>query len=508
MAMRQVLKVLPNLLTVGAAVLLAACYLTPFADLDFTWQIRTGEQIVQSGQLRTTDQFTYTIYGQPVPDFEWLYEVILYFIWSALGVGGLQLLKTFLIAAPLLIVGVHLRRQGVHRRVIVLVLLVAVLILIPTWNLRAMFCTTIGLLLVTSWLHDHCTGRKPLDWRLPLVMLLWANLHPGVIAGQGLLLMAVAWEWINCWLPLNRPLDRNGLQRLTLFAFVGLTATFLAPDPIDRLLYPFRSELRHPAVRVFAEMQSLPMCAAQAPFVVLGSYLIAALVIISLIRCFRQYRLWQVGLMCALGLLANLAVRGLQDWLLVMLMLGVPHFAVWSRGLRPGVVAVRWLCWQPGWIVMVMVTLTVVTMFRPLPREIPVASHCPCPREAAEFIREHNLHGKFFAPPNFGSYLGWTLGPQTQVYVDTRGFFFPPQLLEDSHVLPQLGTEWRQSLHRVLDEYPTDFLLLETNGPRGELWQYLRHRNAVPLYLDDETVLLSADELRQLMSGPIANALP
>src|SRR5262249_45481878 len=42
----------PNAVSLLCLVLLAAAYFSPPADLDFTWQIRTGEHIVRTGQLR------------------------------------------------------------------------------------------------------------------------------------------------------------------------------------------------------------------------------------------------------------------------------------------------------------------------------------------------------------------------------------------------------------------------------------------------------------------------
>src|SRR5262249_34353348 len=42
----------PNLLTLLFLLLLLAIYGRPFADLDFTWQVRTGGEIVRSGKLR------------------------------------------------------------------------------------------------------------------------------------------------------------------------------------------------------------------------------------------------------------------------------------------------------------------------------------------------------------------------------------------------------------------------------------------------------------------------
>src|SRR5271165_3160028 len=207
---------LPNLTSIALIALLAACYFATFADLDFTWQIRTGAQIVQLGQLRTPEAFSYTIPGKLVPDFEWLYEVILWLVWSGFGFGGLKLLKVVLVASTLGIVGVRLHREGVRPRGIALSLFIAIVVLHPAWNLRPLYCTTIGLLLVSWFLHEHCTGKRALTWWLPVVMLLWSNLHPGVITGQGLLIGAIGWEWLNRWVKLNPPLSRSACWRLTL----------------------------------------------------------------------------------------------------------------------------------------------------------------------------------------------------------------------------------------------------------------------------------------------------
>jgi hypothetical protein len=236
----------PNVFSLLIVILIAANYFSAFGDLDFSWQVRTGERIVRTGELRPTDDFTYTIAGSRVPDFEWLYEVSLWGIWCVSGYGGLKLLRVLLVAAPLLLLALRLRREGVAWHGIALALGVAVVVLAPAWNLRPLCCTTIGLLLVSGWLHDHGSGRRPLPWLLPLVMLLWANLHPGVITGQGLLAGAIGWEWLNRWLRLDPPLDRRACRRLTVIGGLGLAATFLSPDPLERLLYPFRSEVSHP----------------------------------------------------------------------------------------------------------------------------------------------------------------------------------------------------------------------------------------------------------------------
>ncbi len=528
MLQRLSCKQFPNAFSILLIVLMGMNYFAPFSDLDFSWQIRTGELIIQTGQLRPPEAFSYTITGQQVPDFEWLYEVALWAVWTSLGIGGLKLLQTILVATPLILLVQRLRLEGVRQHGIALAFLTAVCVLSPAWNLRPLYCTTIGLLLVSGWLHDHCHGRRPLTWWLPLVMWLWCNLHPGVIVGQGLLVGAILWEWLNCWLKLNPPLQRTACWRLTLIGALGLATTLISPDPFERLLYPFRPELAHSVQRAFVEMRPLYTFLTRPPYTSCVAYLVAALVGLTLVLRFRRYRLWEVALLCGLAVLANVAIRSLQDWLLVMLALGVPHLTELVRHLRESVRAwkhgsapalglalsyrllsmnasvrrtlnSRLFHFQWFWPVAAAVVLAALSLIPPLARRMPIPDSKEWPVAAVDWIEARGLHGKFFAPPDYGSYVGWRLRERSQCYVDTRGFFFPPELLEDSLGVPQLGPQWRARLQRILAS-GTDYFLLETTGARGQLWQTLRPLAGPPLYGDDQTVLLSAAQVRQALS--------
>lgn len=510
---------LPNLFSILLIVLLTTNYVVPFADLDFTWQIRTGEQIVRTGSLQPRDAFTYTIAGQQVPEFEWLYEVTLWSIWSVFGFGGLKLLKTILVATPFLLLSLRLRKEGVRWHGIALALLVAIFVLSQAWNLRPLYCTTIGLLLVSGWLHDTCQGRRPMGWWLPIVMLLWGNLHPGVITGQALLAGAIAWEWLNRWLKINPPLDREACKRLTLIGGLALAATWISPHPLERLLYPFRPELAHPIQRIFAEMQPLYQILWQPPFTVVLVYLMAALVGIGVVLRFRHYRLWEVTLLLGLAGLANVAARCVQDWMFVMLAVGIPHLAVLIKGIASrGVLRTPakrlvlrgersckrllntpLLRFQWYWPAAALALLAAVSLVPALARRMPIQNAAVWPVAALDWLEVQGLRGRFFGPPDYGSYVGWRLGEGGQCYVDTRGFFFPPELLEDSHYVPQLGPEWRPRLQRIL-AYGTEYFLLETTGPRGKLWRTLQPYLERPLYCDSQTVLLSAEQVQCALS--------
>jgi hypothetical protein len=509
------MKKLPNLLSLLTIILAAANYFGSFADLDFAWQVRTGERIVETGVLQPPEAFSYTIGGTHVPDFEWLYEVILYLVWSGFGFGGLKFLRVLLVATPLILVGLRLKREGVRWHGIALSIFVAIFVLAPAWNLRPLYCTTIGLLLVWGSLHDHCTGRKPLSWWLPCVMLLWGNLHPGVIAGQGMLLAAIGWEWVNRRLKLNTPLATPALRRLTCIGGLGVLASLVCPGPVERFLYPFKPELRHPIQRIFTEMQPLYSFVGKPPFATGLAYVVALLVLVTVVLRFRKYRLWEVVVLAALAGLGNLAYRSLQDWLLLMLAMGVPHMAALlahaartarrQRGvaalLRFDRAAKRCLlswpfCFQLFWPAAAAVALLIVSLIPPLSRRMPVQDGEEWPVAAVAHIEQRGLKGRFFAPPDYGSFLIWRLPAVAKTYTDTRGFFYPPELIEDSHFVPQLGPDWRRRVDRILDAYQTDYLLLETTGARGALWQRLKDQIGTPIYKDGKCVLLSAGQVR------------
>jgi hypothetical protein len=504
-------KCVPSAVSLLVIALIAANYFSPFADLDFTWQIRTGEEVVRTGNLRPRDAFSYTIAGRQVPEFEGLYSVGLWAVWNAFGIGGLKLLRVLCVGGPLLIVGLRLHREGVRRRGVALALLVLVLVESQAWNLRPLYLSTMGLLLVSGWLHDHCTGRRPLPLWLPLLMLAWANLHPGVIMGQGLLVGAIGWEWLNQRLRLNAPLDRASLWRLTWIGGLGVAATFLSPDPLGRMLYPFSPESHHPILQSIPEMRPLSAFLFEPPYTICLVYIVAALTIWTIFRRFRQYRLWEIALLAALAWLGTRAFRGVLDWLPVMLTLAAPHLeqmlvrATRTRRSWP----MNWLLrcdnsvkrllnaplfrWNWRWSAGALAVLTLISVIPPLSREMPIRNNRDWPVGAADWIEAHGVEGRVFAAPDDGAYLMWRR-PEVRCYVDTRYLFFPPELIADCQYLPQLAPGWPERLRRV-ESYGTDYYLLKTSGPPGRLWQAIRAHVSDPLYCDNSVVLLRTEQV-------------
>lgn len=168
----------------GAAV---ACVLTDQVQNDTWWQLRAGQEIWR-GHLPLTDTWSYTAFGRHWPDHEWLWQAILYGLYH---LGRLPLAS----AANLVVVLATLvlaRPAGRPARADAYLLALAVPALSLGWSVRPQ---TVSVLLAVVVLRLLSAGRW---WPVPLVMLLWANLH-GAVAYGGLLLaasvVAAAWQW-------------------------------------------------------------------------------------------------------------------------------------------------------------------------------------------------------------------------------------------------------------------------------------------------------------------------
>jgi hypothetical protein len=166
-----------RLLFLGIVVL--ACLMP--AQNDTWWHLRTGQDILATRHVLMHDTFSHSVFGQRWDNHAWLSQVIFA---TVHGIGGLPLLTvTCALAVTAGMWLVYASTPGDRPLRLALVALVVAGATI-TWSLRPQAFT---LLLVgtTIW----CVSRE--RWTpLPVLFLVWANLHSAV--GLGLVLLAGA----------------------------------------------------------------------------------------------------------------------------------------------------------------------------------------------------------------------------------------------------------------------------------------------------------------------------
>jgi hypothetical protein len=179
---------------------------------DTWWHLAYGRDMAARGGFGQFDTFSYTAAGRPFPNHQWLAERLMYVLWA---LGGLPLLT--LACALLLVFGWvlcwHLTRGPLLDRLMITGGAIAASTLV--WSVRPQVFTVALLpLVITLLAHQRY-------WWIPGVVLLWANLHGGVMLGM----LAIA-----VWTAVAVLYDRgNRAARLATTLGLSAAATFCTP---------------------------------------------------------------------------------------------------------------------------------------------------------------------------------------------------------------------------------------------------------------------------------------
>jgi hypothetical protein len=175
------------------AALPAANTLAPAVEHDTWWHLRIGQIVADSGAVPQVDPCSRMSRETPTPwrAYSWLYELMLYHVHAAAGYGGVMWLRSLLAAgSAAAVLGFWFRRAGLTPVSILFAALAAV-VLMPLATERP-WHFTIAFTAATAWAVTAVREGLPV-WRvawLPLLYILWANIHIQFVLGWGVLGLA------------------------------------------------------------------------------------------------------------------------------------------------------------------------------------------------------------------------------------------------------------------------------------------------------------------------------
>src|SRR5450759_3351017 len=162
------------------------------SDCDTGWHIRTGEWILAHGWVPTRDIFSFSNPGAPWFAWEWLTDVL----FAALNaLGGLQavvIFSTLLLSVTFGALCLLVRRKS-NPFVAIAVTLLAAAASSVHWLARPHLFTLLFVVLFYAALEQVQEGRTrlmgvPILAALPVVTILWTNLHGGFFVGALMIL--------------------------------------------------------------------------------------------------------------------------------------------------------------------------------------------------------------------------------------------------------------------------------------------------------------------------------
>jgi hypothetical protein len=475
--------------TLLAALLIVFVGLVTFlapTDPDVWWHLRDGRLVLEQGIARQ-DPYSYTALGRPWYMQEWLTEVTMHTVKSTLGYGALTLLFGLAQAAGGGLVYLMLRERGA-RRVVALVLLMCYLVFAaPHWGVRPQVLTPIFLgvfyLLLTRYKYGNLPARAL--WALPVLTVIWTNMHASYFMGIALLGAFVVGEAANRYL--YRPQEQVPLRPLILALAGCLVATGINPYFIELWLYPLTYAFHgtsSPLLQYLQEWQSPDF--HQPTSLVFG----ASLVLLGLVgiaraagsgrsapaeggeRARTRIDVTDAILVIAFTMLALQAVRLVPLYgLIVLPILGGAIARAWpamsreseeqaaGSGARGGMAWVNLAALATGTAAISWFVLT-----------SPAAQTGPEPRTrtgfvypvgAADYLSGLSEPVRMMNDFGWGSYLLYRLYPQHLVFIDGRADMYREGIFEDFMTVQDTNPGWRE----VLDKYDVNFVVFPPGTP-------------------------------------------
>ncbi|MBX7043188.1 MAG: hypothetical protein K1X85_09810 [Ignavibacteria bacterium] len=213
-------------------------------DDDVFWHLATGRYIIETGHVPSADIFGFATQGQEWMPFEWGWDVLTYGLFNLGGYEALSVFRTLIFLSIFWIFYFVLKKFKVPA-----VLSVAFMILLAFGIMDRLTPRphAASLLFMSSLVYIFCDiryfrrGSSKLMYLLPVIFLLWANIHMGIIAGLFFFAVYLAAEYINYH---NRkssvqPLETKQLKLLTMLFLLSVVLALANPNFIQTYVYAY-----------------------------------------------------------------------------------------------------------------------------------------------------------------------------------------------------------------------------------------------------------------------------
>ncbi|MBV8301218.1 MAG: hypothetical protein JOY68_04785 [Candidatus Dormibacteraeota bacterium] len=228
----------PRRAACAAVVLLSAVVgLDALGDPDVWWHLRLGQWALANHRVPTSELLSYTVNGSPVVPHEWLSDVLFAALAAA---GGLFLVALFMAAvcwSGFIAIGLRSRMRGAGVLAIAAGLALAAKAAEPVLGTRPQVFTFAFVCWLLFVVERHLRRGGRAVWLLPLLFVLWANLHAGFVAGLGLLAAIVVIEAVKRVVHIGELADTARIR--TVGVVTGLSVVAACLNPVGPAIYRF-----------------------------------------------------------------------------------------------------------------------------------------------------------------------------------------------------------------------------------------------------------------------------
>lgn len=458
------------LLSLVLAAIFIIVVLMPLEPSDYWTYLRIGDEIVRTQAIPTTEFMTYTSGGQPALFSYWLASLLLLGINKVGGLTLTALVMGLCVAGLYALIWLCLREIKLGPVSASLVLLISALMGSNNWSTRPQnFALPLfGLTLVILLKWQKKSGR--LLWLLPLVSILWVNMHGSFILLFVLLISALIF-------------GSGSRKQLAIVTFLSLAATLINPYGIH--LWANTAEMvGNDLIKTYSFEWQPPMNQGWQLNLFFGSFLVIALV--TAFTNIKVKLLWWVWFL-GFGWMALSSTRYVLWFSVIEALLLAQLAAPWLERFldnRP-VFPRRAFNLTLGVLVLVLPLAFLPGIRQQWWKQAPESLADTTPVQAVEWMKAHpELPEHIWANWVASIYMSYAL-PERPVWITNRIEDFEEQIFLDNKSLMRASYDWQ----KILDGYDVNVLLLDQTYEKPLIEAVSLSKNWVEIYRDERELI-------------------
>ncbi len=473
--------------TLGEAIFLGSLFVVLnighrfVSDGDIFWHLVTGEQIVKNFQIPFQDAYSYTVTGKEWVAHEWGAEVLFWLTYKAMGLNGIVLLAVLVVALTLLLLYKFLIFRKVNPLLAIVLVIFAASVANVHWSARPHIFSLPLSLLFFIILDLYQQEKRDYLKFLPLLMLVWVNLHAGFMFG---IILALIYLGVNLLMVLVAKEDmaveqKARLKRLAWIVSATLAATLINPRGFKILLFPFSLTNSSVIMNSIEEWLSPNFHHIRDAHYLLIFYITALaltktkkhLAEIAVFLLLLYISLYSVRYLALFAILTTPMVAVRWQEILVTAANQVAHIPLCHR-LRARLGAffeeatklesqkrpLIWVYLSVALVVMIGINDGKVGSYRLFNYRVDRAAF---PVDAMKFVAANQINGRMFNQDHWGGYILLKAYPQQRVFFDGRNDMYGGDFFKEYLRIAQLHATYPS----LLDKYDVTWVIYEANSP-------------------------------------------
>jgi len=464
--------------------LVSALSLKLLSDQDTGFHLKAGKWIIENHSFPQKDTFTYTVNNNDYIDLHWLFQIIIYGIYTIFSYDGLSFFVMLLSLILLILLILRNQINKIPLSISCFVMLFGFLIIEQRLILRPEMLTFIYITGMLIILELYYKFQKNVLYLLPIIMLFWCNTQGLFILG----IIIIGSYFFTLFLK-----EKKINKKFLFWSSISVLACLINPYFIKGFVFPLELLTRFDNNNIFKQHISELKSFSSINKYVLKDYLFIAFSSITFVITaitIRKRHLYEFILLLLFFYLALSSIRNIPLFIII----AIPIISISTNEILINLKEKNWFSKIKFikyivYFLMIIVTLGFILQIYTgayyinnsyskfgigLDKE-------EQPIKACEFLNKNQLDGKLINSIGYGGWLSWNLSQP--IFIDGRLEVIKEQLYQE------VTNSWNGGLANLIDKYNPKLIVYNYTKYLPWTIQLNKMQDWRIIYLDNEAAI-------------------